>query len=305
MKGRCSVTAVGFSIRAVVLPITLIAMLALAAQVSASPIVASLQVILAAPSQPADNREFDVYRWDRFPSILVLDVADFATQDRMFSRLAFFLEKRGFRGRLLDDDALQKLHGWNAHDYGSAGLASFFNAAQRVGFVLSEEELSLRDLALEEGVLTMVRDSYAPGVGGIISISRSSPAIERRLLLTHESFHGIFFASPEYRVFCFQLWDTLDPRARSFFVKFLDQLGYDGDSRFLAVNEFQAYLMQQPVRFASAYFERVVKRFAPGEAVPERTIVNAARRLDNYLESRFGIRAGRTLELRRPSGETG
>ena len=151
----------------------------------------------------------------------------------------------------------------------------------------------------------MVRDSYAPGVGGVISISRSSSAIERRLLLTHESFHGIFFASPEYRAFCFQLWDSLDPRARSFFVKFLDELGYDGDSRFLAVNEFQAYLMQQPVRFASAYFERVVKRFAPGEAVPERTIVNAARRLDNYLESRFGIRAGRTLELRRPSGETG
>ena len=250
MKGRCSATVLGFSIRSVVLSFALTALLAAAVQTSASPLVASLQAVLASPIAAADNLGFDVYRWDRFPSILVLDFADFQIQDKMFSRLAFFLEKRGFRGRLLDDSTLEKLHGWNAHDYGSAGLASFFNAAQRLGFVLSLEELSLRDLALEEGILTMVRDRYAPGVGGVLSISRSSSAIERRLLLTHESFHGIFFASAEYRAFCFQLWDSLDPRARSFFVKFLNELGYDGDSRYLAVNEFQAYLMQQPVRSA-------------------------------------------------------
>ncbi|MGA2761925.1 MAG: hypothetical protein ABSG17_01030 [Spirochaetia bacterium] len=288
-----------------VLPIALTALLAAAVQTSASPLVASLQTILASSIAPADSLGFDVYRWDRFPSILVLDSADFRTQDRMFSRLAFFLEKRGFRGRLLDDRTLEKLHGWNAHDYGSGGLASFFNAAQRLGFVLSEEELSLRDLVLEEGILTMVHERYAPGVGGVLSISRSSSPIERRLLLTHESFHGIFFASSEYRAFCFHLWDSLDPRARSFFVKFLDELGYDGESRYLAVNEFQAYLMQQPARYAPEYFQRTVNRFAPGELVPERTIMNVAHRLDAYLESRFGIRAGRTLEARGPSGDSG
>ena len=271
-------------------------MLSAAAQSSAALPVVSLKTVLAASAPGADDPPFNLYRWDRFPSILVIDTADFALQDRMFSRLAFFLEKRGFRGRLLDNGELSKLHGWNAHDYGPQGLASFFNAAQRVDFPLNPEEVTLRDLALEEGIVTIVRDRFEPGVGGVISISRSSSWIERRLLLTHESFHGIFFASPEYRAFCFQLWDSLDQRTRRFFIAFLDQLGYDAGYRYLTVNEFQAYLMQQPIRFAPAYFERVAKRFAPGENVPLRAIMNAAVRLNDCLGSRFGIRAGGTID---------
>ena len=271
--------------------------------VTAEPL-ASLQSVLSAPASEGDP-PFRLYRWDRFPSVLIFDTVDYRFQDRMFSRLAFFLEKRGFRGRLLDNVTLEKLHGWNAHDYGPDGLSSFFNAAARVGFLLDPEELTLRDIALEEGVLTTVRDHYAPGAGGVISISRASSAIERRLLLAHESFHGIFFASADYRAFCFQLWDSLDPRARAFFRRFLDELGYDGDYRYLAVNEFQAYLMQQPSRYAPEYFSRVMKRFGAGQSVPEGVILDAARRLNAFLESRFGIRAGGAVEAHGSLREAG
>ncbi|MGA2765592.1 MAG: hypothetical protein ABSG17_19765 [Spirochaetia bacterium] len=235
---------------------------------------------------------FTLYRWDRFPSILILDTVSFGFQDRMFSRLAFFLEKRGFRGELLSDGELQRMHGWNAHDYGSEGLASFFNAAKRTGFSLNDEELTLRDIALANGILRMTGDLYAPGAGGVISISRSSSAIERRLLLSHESFHGIFFASAEYRAFCFRLWDSLDLRAKAFFKKFLDELGYDTDYRYLVVNEFQAYLMQQSPRSAPEYFQRAMKRFGDVEAaVPVETILKASQRLRSFLQERFGILA--------------
>ena len=255
-----------------------------------------LDRVLSTPSVAWDNPSFGLYRWGRFPSILILDTVDFRFQDRMFSRLAFFLEKRGFRGRLLGNVELETMHGWNAHDYGPQGLTAFFNTARRTGFVLNPEEMTLLSLLLDEGILTTDRDLFAPGRGGILSISRSSSPIERRFLLTHESFHGIFFASREYREFCFRLWDSLGPRERAFFTRFLDELGYDGESRYLAVNELQAYLMQQPARFAPAYFERVARRFGgTGNGVSETAILAAARRLDSFLGSRFGIHAGETL----------
>ena len=298
MKGRCFAIAVVLSIRLSVFPVALIAMLAASTQICAAPVIASLKAILAAPTQGADDLPFRLYRWDRFPSILVFDTVDYNYQDKMFSRLAFFLEKRGFRGRLLYDSQLEKMHSWNAHDYSAYGISSFFNAAQLAAFPLNPEELTLRNIALEEGVLTTFHDHFAPGSGGVLSISRSSFQIERQLLLIHESFHGIFFDSPEYRAFCFQLWDSLDPRARVFFTRFLDELGYDAEYRYLAVNEFQAYLMQQPLKYAPAYFERVMKRFGRDKIAPVKAILNASLRLNAFLESWFGIRAGGTLEAR-------
>ena len=165
----------------------------------------------------------------------------------MFTRLAYFIEKKGFRGRLMTNVQLAGRHGWNAHDYGPDGLASFYNAASASAFPLNLEEKALKSLALREQILIPNGGEVEPGRGGILAISRSSSAIERRYLLTHESFHGIFFSSQEYRAFCLTLWDSLPSSERRFYTQFLDSLGYDGSDRFLAVNEFQAYLMQQPI----------------------------------------------------------
>jgi len=297
-------TILTMSMRSALLYLALVAVFASPTPIAAAPATASLQAILTAPSAAQGAAGFDLYRWDRFPSILVIDTQDLGFQDRMFSRLAFFLEKRGFRGRLLDNKTLENLHGWNAHDYGPEGLASFFNAAELTGLTLNVQEITLRDLALSQGILALVRDRYAPGAGGILSISRSSSAIERRLLLAHESFHGIFFASSEYREFCFRLWDSLSPGTRAFFRRFLDELGYDADYRYLCVNEFQAYLMQQPIRYAPEYFQRVTRRFGGG-SVPVSGMLEAASRLNAFLELRFGIRAGGTADSRGTSGASG
>ena len=65
------------------------------------------------PADPADilsyrveswrNSRYEVFSWDAFPEILIFDTANYAVQDRLFKRLAFFVEKTGFRGRLSTD----------------------------------------------------------------------------------------------------------------------------------------------------------------------------------------------------------
>jgi len=265
----------------------------------ADPIPAGLLQVLKAPPAAWRSPLLEVYRWNLFPDILVIDTIDFHLQDRMFTRLAYFVEKRGFRGKLMTNVQLDGRHGWNAHDYSPDGLASFFNAASERAFPLNPEEKDLELLAAKEGILIADKNHFAPGKGGVLAISRSSSAIERQYLLTHESFHGIFFSSSEYREFCFNLWDSLPPNERRFYRSFLDSLGYDSNDRHLAVNEFQAYLMQQPLEYATSYFERFQARFGKSGALEPTRIVAAARDLDRFLRSRFGVQAGETV---RPVG---
>ncbi len=270
-----------------------------------SPIRASLEQILDAQPGAWRDAALEVYRWDLFPDILIVDTAAFAVQDRLFTRLAYFLEKRGWRGRLLGNDRLAGRHGWNAHDYGPEGLAVFFSAAAASGFPLNPEELAIRRLALAQGIISSARGRFVPGKGGVLSISRSSSAIERRLLLTHESFHGIFFSSAAYREFCQQLWDSLPKAEKTFYTAFLDSLGYDTADPTLVVNEFQAYLMQQPLKYAASYFERFTQLWAENGSlgVAPSQLVENARALDEFLQQHFGFGAGGPL-LAGVGGET-
>jgi hypothetical protein len=245
---------------------------------------------------------FSLYRWDRFPAVLIFDLADFPAQNRMFSRLAFYLEKSGYRGRLLSDSQLAGRHGWNAHDYGPAGLASFFNAAETARFPLDAEELLLRAIALREGIIVagdtaQGGGTFVPGAGAVLSISRSSSKYERILLLAHESYHGIYFCSKEYQELCARIWKSAPAAERLFMTRLLGALGYDATSRDLVVNEFQAYLLQQPRSMAAAYFERVGKLLtdaagnpAASDAMPG--LMKDESTLEAFLRSRYGIRAG-------------
>jgi hypothetical protein len=262
------------------------------------PVPAALDDIVLAPTDAWRSPELEVYRWDLFPDIIVIDTRDFQVQDRMFTRLAYFLEKKGHRGTLMTDTSLAGRHGWNAHDYGSDGLALFFNTASARAFPLNGEEKELENLALREGIMIPEGGRVAAGRGGILSISRSSSTIERRYLLTHESFHGIFFSSADYRDFCFRLWSSLTTAERRFYRMFLDSLGYDSGDRFLAVNEFQAYLMQQPLEYAPQYFERFIARFKEQgvkTAIDPAAPVATAKELDGFLHAHFGLDAGGTL----------
>jgi hypothetical protein len=261
------------------------------------------------------DRRYELFRWEQFPSILIFDTADYEVQDRLFKRLAFFVEKAGFRGRLAADEEIAGLHGWNAHDYQGPDLASFFNAARNSSFpLLHEEERELEAILLAAGILVSgEQGQYSSGPGAIISISQESAPLQRSLLFVHEGFHGLFFIDPEFRSFCEGRYNRLDPAARRFLLSFFGYQQYDTADPFLMVNEFMAHLLQQPVEEVSRYFGQTLPSRLAGSwrvaSLPpqdretgrwpdlDRACTAEARALSTWVAERWGLSAGSIRRL--------
>ena len=195
--------------------------------------------------------DFELYQWSGVPGgaeapVLVFDTADYATQARLFRRLAFFVEKRGFRGQLLGDDELAGRRGYNAHDYAAPDLARFFSLAQEQGLALNDQELLLRSVAVAHGILQPdPGGGWRAGTGAILSISQASYAQLRDLLLRHEALHGLYFTHAPFREAVWAAWQQLTEDEQRFWILLLAAVNYDVDYPDLVVNEFQSYLLQQ------------------------------------------------------------
>ena len=195
--------------------------------------------------------DFELYEWSGVPGgaeapVLVFDTADYATQARLFRRLAFFVEKRGFRGQLLGDDELAGRRGYNAHDYAAPDLARFFSLAQEQGLALNDAELLLRSVAVTHGILQPdPGGGWRAGTGAILSISQASYAQLRDLLLRHEALHGLYFTHAPFREAVWAAWQQLTEDEQRFWILLLAAVNYDVDYPDLVVNEFQSYLLQQ------------------------------------------------------------
>ncbi|MCK5006383.1 MAG: hypothetical protein KAR73_03280 [Spirochaetales bacterium] len=215
------------------------------------------------------QKNYELFSWARFPEILIMDTSSYEVQSRFFKRLAFFVEKRGYRGRLVNNEEFDDLHGFNAHDYRAEDLARFFQAAREELFTLNPEEELLKEILLCNGI---IRDegTFSPGRGGILSISRSSYPLLRRHLLTHECYHGLFFSLPEFRQAAIEAWEQLSENEKEFWRLFFRWVGYDTEDPYLTVNEYQAYLFQQPRSEVQNYFatltaSRLISSY-PGQA---------------------------------------
>ena len=260
---------------------------------------------------PPPQDDFALYRWDMLPSVLVLDFKDYDTQDKYLKRLAFFVEKLGFRGSLVRDEDLSGRHGWNAHDYGSEDLAAFFRAAAKENFPLDQEERDLESLLARCGIIQGSGGDAAPGQGAIISIARESSQALRWTFTVHESTHGVFFSDPDYRDFAQALWASLDSREKWFWTTYFGWAGYDPRDDYLMGNEFQAYLLQQPVAAAEEYFTKrksaellekhpeLKDRVAAYMAEFGTSFAKRAAALESWLRAKYGIEAGRTVLLTR------
>jgi hypothetical protein len=252
--------------------------------------------------------DYELFAWNRFLQILIMDTASYQVQSRFFKRLAFFVEKRGYRGRLVGNEEFEDLHGFNAHDYRAEDLARFFQTAREQLFALNPEEELLKQILLANGIITD-DGVFNPGKGGVLSISRSSYPILRRHLLTHECAHGLFFSLPEFREASFEAWDRLPQAEQEFWKLFFRWVGYDTDDLYLTVNEYQAYLFQQPRSDVRYYFadltaSRLISSY-PGEASwvqellrsdPQR-FTRAFDDLESSLVRIAGVEGGRVIEL--------
>jgi hypothetical protein len=218
------------------------------------PVPADPGLVLSWPAENWRDSRYEVFRWDRFPSLLIFDIADYAGQDRMLKRLAFFVEKKGFRGRLAPDSEIAELHGWNAHDYRAQDLARFFQAAREAQFPLLAEERELERILFDNGIIRRTNGAITAGGGGIISISRESTDYLRALFMAHEAFHGLFFIDEDFRDFSRRRWLQLPSQAKRFITSYFGYQQYDTSDEYLLVNEFMSHVLQQPVSQAAHYF---------------------------------------------------
>jgi len=225
------------------------------AENSPPPISADMGTILRYEQQAWRRSDWELFSWNLFPSILVFDFRDYDIQAAFLKRLAFFVEKKGSAGKLLSNSVLDPLHGWNAHDYRAADLAAFYQKARAEKFPLNPEEELLRELLLERGIIKKAEGDFRPGEGGIISLARQSSSRLRYIFATHEGYHGLFFASLEYRQAVHRVWDALSDNEREFWKLFLDWKWYNTGDPYLLENEFQAYLMQQHHSYVDTYFK--------------------------------------------------
>jgi hypothetical protein len=266
-------------------------------------------MILEWPVERWRDRRYEVFMWDRFPSLLIFDTANYEVQNRLFKRLAFFVEKAGFRGRLAPDEEIAELHGWNAHDYRAEDLARFFQRARETNFPLLAEERELENILRQAGIIKESNSGIQAGEGGIISISRESAEYLRYRFMTHECFHGLFFIDEDFRAFTRDRWHSLPAEAKRFLVSFFGFQQYDTADEYLMVNEFMAHILQQSVSQASRYFGQtqpaileVTWRKAHLPAKDEAsnswpslaaTFTREAEAFSAYVNKRWGLAAGR------------
>jgi hypothetical protein len=227
----------------------------------------------------AEGPSTRVFRFQRAPQILVISFGSLLEQGNALNRLGAFIEKAGLpRDRVLDNSQLAAAirdsgdtteSYYYGHDYRAADLARFFQTAARDGIVLRPEELWVRTLLDELGLLT-------PGaVGALISIPPESvnppiDAASRATILQHELSHGLYFTDEDYARFARGFWrNTLSDPQRASFRRFLSRQGYDSTNEDLMLNETQAYLIHTP---DARYFRPALVGMSEAEAARLRAI---------------------------------
>jgi hypothetical protein len=263
-----------------------VAMVSIARIPEQSPIVTDPGLILSWERSAWRWPDFELYAWDRFPNVLILDTASYDVQAAMFTRLAYFVEKAGHAGAIESVEALAGKHGYNAHDYKPDDLARFFTSARNQGVALTLEEQRLAGLLVENGVIRKTSEGYAPGEGAVISISRSSSPALRKLLLTHECSHGAFFSLASFRDASERAWGSLSLLEKELWTAFLASKDYDTTNHYLVVNEFQSYLIQQERKEVPAFQAITLSRMRagpePGASLARRL---AAEHPESFLRS--------------------
>jgi hypothetical protein len=281
------------------------------------PIPADPGLVLSWPMENWRDSRYEIFRWEQFPSLLIFDFANYAVQDRMLKRLAFFVEKKGFRGRLAPDSEIAELHAWNAHDYRAEDLARFFQRARETQFPLLAEERELERILLDTGIIRAdgaVGGSIQAGEGGIISISRESTGYLRALFMAHEGFHGLFFIDEDFRDFSRVRWRQLPPQAKRFIVSYFGYQQYDTADEYLLINEFMGHVLQQPVSQAGYYFgtalpSRLENSWRKQDLPPKdeasgswpvlaEAFTREAQAFSSYVEKRWGLAAGRVSQVK-------
>lgn len=256
--------------------------------------------------------DYEVFEWDRYPGILFFDIRNLEKQDKFFQRLAFYVEKEGYKGRLWTNEQLAGKHAYNAHDYSAASMADFFNKATETGFILNPEEELLKRILIHNGLLEPDGDFVKANEGGLVSISQETNDWSRGRLLAHEGWHTLYFRYPDFRNYVAAVYYTMDEKSLSFLLDYFKSqpsLGYDQTDDYLIKNEFMAYIMQQPLSGVGENFVNwanwgTVKKYTPELAeyvknTKGRGFEDAAVILNDFVFDNYGIVCGNIALINR------
>ena len=283
-------------------------------EVSSNPVVpvpCDPGLIIKWPQKNWRARDYELFVWDRFPHILIMDTSSYAFQDKMFKRLAFFVEKEGYRGKLWEDSVIADKHGYNAHDYKADDLARFYETARKTGFAINQEEYLLKKILIRNGVLTDEgEESVSAGKGAILSISQSTKTEIRAQLIAHEAWHGVFFEDEEFRNTVASIYYTVDQNELEMMKAYFTLapgLGYDLNNDFLMHTEFASYLLQFDLKKVQAKWLFYANRYYCREKAAALSdyinstgaagLYSADAMLDEYVNSRWSLNAGRVWSV--------
>jgi len=272
-----------------------------------TPLSIDLGMVLSYPQNNWRCQDYELYEWQLIPNVLFFDFKNYKIQNQFLTRLAYFVEKEGYRGTLVSDYYVENMHGYNAHDYKANDLAAFFTKAYLDDFPLNENEKKLCRILVKNGIIVENNDgTYSEGNGAVISISRESPDYLRAQLMSHESWHGIYFTDEEFRNTVSAVYYMFDSVCMDFlktFWKTQPGLGYDTSDDYLVQNEFMAYIMQQSLANTPGYFVKITNRGSVMQNQKEQAdyvrsskaqaFYDACAVLNDYAFDRWGLAAGR------------
>ena len=273
-----------------------------------TPLVSDVGLVIQWPRDSWRIKDYELFRWEQFPDVLVFDFKSYSIQTKFLGRLSFFVEKPEYKGTFVTNSFFEENRTYNAHDYKADDIARFFTEAEKQKFRLNDEEILLKKILLKNGVIVQEKNGeYGPGVGAIISISRESWTELRYQLMAHEAWHGIYFTDSNFRSFADSVYAKTDRRGIDFLKAYFeayDNLGYDTGNEYLMRNEFMAYMLQKSPERTRDYFLNISNWTTLCEKNPAQVeyiqksgcedFRKASENLCNYVSKRWGYWGGRT-----------
>ncbi|WP_296690329.1 hypothetical protein [Treponema sp. UBA6852] len=264
------------------------------------------------PQKNWRRNDYELFEWELFPGVLFFDFADYKIQNQFFTRIAYFVEKAGYKGTLVSDDFVENKHGYNAHDYKADDLANFFSLVEQENFQINSYEEILKEILIANKIIQKDKDEFKAGKGAVVSFSRESPEYLRHTFMAHESWHGIYFTDESFRNLVATCYNMFDEDSLNFLKKFWETqpgLGYDTNNEYLMQNEFMAYIMQQSFSNVRNYFLQLAGRGSVNRIQPEsaeyirntnaQAFVDAAEILNSYAFDNWGLACGRVALVQR------
>ncbi|UER67699.1 hypothetical protein LKV13_02705 [Borrelia sp. BU AG58] len=264
------------------------------------PINSDLKFILNYKKENYRRDSFEIFNLIADPEIYILKFKRLKDQSLMLKRLAFFTEKKNFRGKILSNKELENKKGWTGHNYRLEDIVEFFNMAKKMNAKLNKEELILRNIIIINKLVYIkdhtlrVKDKSRNIALASYSEDESMSKAAQMIIFMHEILHMYFFTDNNINKEISDLWhNDIPQKEKRAWIKFLDNKGYDIKTNGLVINEFYAYTIQIPKEDIAEFL--ISTTYFPKSGV--KNYEGWASKLEELLWNKKGLIAGELLVL--------